>query len=143
MVYLVARKIPIVSDTLEENANYKGFFAKTEKFFSSIPYDKLDYSFSQFLEKFLRKTKLYLMKLDNQLNKHLEKFKSAKQATHLRKERKKVFFQQLSEFKESENNIEKSEERAEEAGVKPGGREESEGNNENDGQAGKNSDTIS
>lgn len=119
MVYLVARKIPVISDTIEEGGAHRGIFAKTENFLSSIPYDKIDFLLSQFLEKTLRKTKLYLLKLDNQLNKHLEKFKNVKMQTHLRKEKKLALFDNLYKENGKEEN-----ELTEEIDIKPENEEE-------------------
>jgi len=121
MVYLSARKIPIVSDTIDEGGHTNGIFSKVESLLNSIPYDKLDYSASQFLEKFLRKTKLYLMKLDNQLNKHLEKFKHVKMQTHFRIEKKFALFEKLTEDEEKIEEVSDSGENelTEEIDIKP------------------------
>lgn len=73
---MVARKIPKIVDVIDENQ--KGgekIFSKIDKFISSLPLEKLDFIFSQVLEKVLRKFKLYVMKLDNQLSHHLKKFR--------------------------------------------------------------------
>ncbi|MDI6717846.1 MAG: hypothetical protein QMD86_02285 [Patescibacteria group bacterium] len=85
MVYLAARKVPQISDTIEETGN-PHFFGKFDRILGALPLEKLDYLFSQFLEKNIRKMKLFLMKFDNYLNRHLEKFKTAK---HIRKHSKK------------------------------------------------------
>jgi hypothetical protein len=76
MIYLVAKKIPQIVDVIDESQ--KGgekVFSKIDKFIASLPLEKLDFIFSQMLEKMMRKFKLYVMKLDNQLSHHLKKFK--------------------------------------------------------------------
>ena len=122
MVYIVARKIPVISDNVDEIESHNSVSSKIESLINSIPLDKIDFVLSQFLEKTLRKTKLLLMKLDNYLNHHLEKFKNVKQATNLQKEKKLALFEKLTE----DNNIqeEASEEKTEDIYVKPEGEEE-------------------
>ncbi len=77
MIYLVAKKVPQIIDVVDENqGGSQKVFSKIDKVISSLPMEKFDFVFSQMLEKSLRKFKLYVMKLDNQLTQHLRKYKS-------------------------------------------------------------------
>lgn len=77
MIYLVARKVPQIIDIVDENnTGGQKLFSKIDKFIASLPLEKIDFVVSQVLEKALRKLKLLLMKLDNQLTHHLKKFKA-------------------------------------------------------------------
>ena len=84
MIYLIARKIPLISDRAEENGlmHPKGFFGKVEFMIESLPLEKMDFAFSRFFEKKLRQLRIGLMKMDNYLVKHLETFKNIKNARH-------------------------------------------------------------
>ena len=80
MIYLAACKVPRIIDVVDEGAlnKPKGLSAKLDHLLSSLPLEKIDFFVSQFLEKILRKTKLWMMKLDNQLTHHLNKYKKFK-----------------------------------------------------------------
>ena len=122
MVYIIARKIPVISDNMDEIESHNSVSSKIEKLINSIPLDKIDFILSQFLEKTLRKIKLLLMKLDNYLNRHLEKFKNVKQATNLQKEKKLALFEKLTEDDNAQE--EAGEGKTEDIYVKPKGEEE-------------------
>ena len=69
MIYLVARALPRIGDELQETPT------KIDRLFASIPLHKADAFLNNFLEKFLRKTKLFLMKLDNYVGGYLDQIK--------------------------------------------------------------------
>lgn len=69
MIYMVARAVPRIGDEIQET------HTKLDRLFASIPLHKADALLNNFLEKFLRKTKLVLMKLDNSLGSYLDKIR--------------------------------------------------------------------
>lgn len=76
MIYLIARAVPRVSDEVVD-----GIIKKKTKFdhlFSFLWIEKIDPLLHNFLEKFLRKMKLFLMKLDSVTTNYLEKVKKYK-----------------------------------------------------------------
>jgi len=68
MIYLVARTLPRVDETVivERKNNY------IDKLIKRIPLEKADAFVSMVMEKFLRKFKVLVLKLDNLLTKHLQ-----------------------------------------------------------------------
>lgn len=74
MIYLTARGVSRVSDTIEENTpvHQKSRF---DKLIAFLPLEKIDLLISEYFEKILRKIKLSLMKLDNIITGHLDKIK--------------------------------------------------------------------
>lgn len=95
LVYLAARKIPQISDTLPEDTTGqpKGFWHQIELILGRLPLDKFDIAISQFLEKNIRKMKLTLARFDNYLTHHLEQFKQVKHRTHKKQQKKFVLFE--------------------------------------------------
>jgi hypothetical protein len=71
IIYLIARAAPRVGDTADLTA--KNYQSRLDKFIASLPIEKLDFIFSSFLEKILRKMRVFLLKWDNLLTKHLNK----------------------------------------------------------------------
>lgn len=69
MIYMVARAVPRIGDEIPET------HTKVDRFFASIPLHRADALLNNFLEKFLRKIKLVLMKLDNSIVGYLDKIK--------------------------------------------------------------------
>lgn len=67
VLYLTVKALPRVE---EVPGDEKGFFDRWA--YSEVP-EKFDAALNGFLLKFLRKTKVYIMKLDNTLAKHLQK----------------------------------------------------------------------
>lgn len=69
MVYLMARSLPRVEGAGERSAflDYLGKWAR------KIPVTKIDSSLSNYLEKTLRKIKIFVLKIDNVINKRLNK----------------------------------------------------------------------
>lgn len=74
MIYMISRGVARVNDVAEENpaAPQKSRF---DKLVARLPMEKIDLLISEYFEKFLRKSKLSLMKLDNLVSGHLEKIK--------------------------------------------------------------------
>ena len=99
LVYLAARKIPEISDTLPEDmtGQPKGFWHQIELLLGNLPLDRFDLAVSQFLEKNIRKMKLFLARLDNYLTHHLEQFKKVKHQTHHKQQKKFVLFESAPE----------------------------------------------
>ena len=111
MIYLVARKVPKIVDTVEEThtAGSGTLFSRFDRFISSLPLEKVDFFVSQILEKFLRKTRVVFMKLDNQMARHLEKFKN-KVAAGGEGQKKIMLFEKEAETKEENREEIKKEE---------------------------------
>jgi len=72
IIYLMARAVPRVGDEISKPT------VKFDHWFGSLQLEKLDVILSNFLEKLLRKIKLFLMKLDNVTNNYLDKVKQIK-----------------------------------------------------------------
>lgn len=102
MVYMAARKIPQITDTVPEESTGQptGFWHRVELMLGKLPLDKFDLLFSQFLEKNIRKIKLVLARFDNYLAHHLEQFKKIKQRAHRKQQKKFALFEDQSEAKE-------------------------------------------
>jgi len=81
IVYLIARGIPRIDDTLREEPKNK-IDHKIDHWFSKIPIEKFDVALSNFLEKFLRRTRIGLLRMDNFLVKHLNKVKTTNQTNN-------------------------------------------------------------
>ncbi len=71
MVYLFARGVSRVSDSIEEDAQKSKF----DKLIDFLPLEKIDLVINEYFEKILRKIKLILMKLDNVVSNRLDKIK--------------------------------------------------------------------
>ena len=73
IIYLFARALPRVLETAssEPRKNY------LEDFFRKFPLEKADAFSSYWLERFLRKLKIVVLRLDNLLSKHLSNLKPA------------------------------------------------------------------
>jgi hypothetical protein len=101
MVYMAARKIPQITDTVPEQTSGQptGFWHRVELVLGRLPLDKFDLLFSQFLEKNIRKIKLLLARLDNYLAHHLEQFKKIKQRAHRKQQKKFALFEEQSDTK--------------------------------------------
>lgn len=74
VVYLFARAAPRIDDTLEQKEK-----DKTGKLLSKIPIERIDMALSNFWEKFLRRMRVSLLKIDNFLMNHLNRRKSSAQ----------------------------------------------------------------
>ena len=70
MIFIIGRAAPRIDDNIKEPA-----INKLERWFASLPFDKIDAVFNNFLEKTLRRIKLITLKLDNAVNNYLGKIK--------------------------------------------------------------------
>lgn len=68
VIFLAARVLPRISETASTSKTKTNLF-------SSFPFEKVDAAVNAFLEKTLRKIKLFFLKMDNTISKLLEKFK--------------------------------------------------------------------
>ena len=73
---MFARAIPRVSDSGEENvgkpSSLRSYF---DRLGSRLPLSKIDAALNSFFEKFLRKSKVVVMKVDNLLNMYINKIR--------------------------------------------------------------------
>ena len=72
MIYLVARAIPRVSEIVAPVNQRKPLDELVKK----IPFDKIDAFLNSLTAKFLRKAKIFVLKLDNLISQYLTKFKT-------------------------------------------------------------------
>jgi hypothetical protein len=72
VIYLIARAVPRVGDEISKPT------LNLDRWLGSLKLEKLDVAFGNFMEKLLRKIKLFLMKLDNVTNNYLDKIKQTK-----------------------------------------------------------------
>ena len=72
MIYLAALAVPRISET---DLRGDSLSERLEKLIKKIPLEKADALISYWLEKFLRKFKIAVLKLDNLLTKHLQGLK--------------------------------------------------------------------
>ena len=77
IVYLIAKGVPRIDDTLREEPKNK-----IDHWFSKIPIEKFDVALSNFLEKFLRRLRVGILRMDNFLVKHLNRMKTANQTNN-------------------------------------------------------------
>lgn len=77
IVYLLARTVPRITDENEVGGRSADRF---DKLVSKIPLAKIDAALDSFLLKFLRKTKVLIMKVDNLLNIYLNKLRKKEQS---------------------------------------------------------------
>ena len=75
-IYMIARAVPRVSDEVADGIIKRQ--TKLDNLFSFLWVEKIDPLLHNFLEKFLRNMKLFLMKLDNITTDYLEKIKKYK-----------------------------------------------------------------
>lgn len=69
VLYLTVQALPRIEEVPEDE---KGFFERWTH--SEMP-EKIDAAFNNFLLKFLRRTKVIILKFDNTLAKHLQKIR--------------------------------------------------------------------
>lgn len=74
MIYLVSRALPRIND-IEVEA--KTPLARFDSFLAKLPLEKLDVIFGSFLEKFLRRFRVGVLRLDNWLNYKINQVKAA------------------------------------------------------------------
>lgn len=73
LIYLISRSVPRVTEINQSHPKRDYFGELMEK----IPLEKVDAFISANLEKFLRKLKVVIMKLDNLVTKHLKSVRPA------------------------------------------------------------------
>lgn len=73
MAFLAARALPRV----EPAENPKSVWSHIDEWFGRLPLHRLDDRVNAFLFKFLKRTRLVVMKIDNRIIRHLDKVKSA------------------------------------------------------------------
>jgi len=94
MIYLVARAVPRVGDDIAgSSAN------RFDKLIAVIPLEKIDAACGIFLEKLLRKIRLFLLKVDNVLNGYLNKLRKISGNGHKNGESKPSLFTSSNEEK--------------------------------------------
>jgi len=105
MVYIIARGTPRIDDRLEEKGKNK-----LDRWFSKIPIEKIDITLSNFLEKFLRRLRVCLLRMDNFLVGHLNKIKSATQSNNKKSDLLQAIASKETEENDKTNNIEEAKE---------------------------------
>jgi len=73
VIYLLARAVPRIHES-GEIVHAPGRF---DRLLSKLPLQKIDERINVFLEKFLRRAKVVLMKLDNFINHHLGRLRKS------------------------------------------------------------------
>lgn len=71
IIYLMARSLPRV----QEGEGHVTISDYLERWVAKLPLSKIDNSLNKRIEKFLRRTKVLVLKLDNSINRHLNKRK--------------------------------------------------------------------
>lgn len=96
MVFLVARAAPRIGDTLpdERRGGRAGLGKKFYNLVESLPLQKIDLAATKFLEKVLRRTRVLIIKLDNKLVSHLERFKLMRKSSVEQQKKEFVLFKE-------------------------------------------------
>lgn len=106
MLYLVARSLPRIG---EEVSSKPGFIERLSS--SEIP-EKIDAVFNNFLFKFLKKSKVFLLKVENFVNNKLKTISPNGNGQHLNgltaNPKPKIDFKDLAENVQTEEGIEKT-----------------------------------
>ena len=76
IVYLFARALPRVTD--EATAPPSKLWLRVEDYFRKLPLQKIDAALSGVIEKFLRKARVVVMKLENAVNAGIHKVRNGK-----------------------------------------------------------------
>ncbi len=104
MVYLVARGVSRVGDTIEDGAQ-AGQKSKFDKLVNFFPLEKIDLTLNEYLEKILRKIKLVFMKWDNIVTGYLDKIKKTNgNGKNGGAEKPNLFFKDLTKEKKPQHN---------------------------------------
>lgn len=101
MIYLIARTAPRISDDIIKQSKNKT--NKFDRLIFFLRLEKLDLIFHDFLEKTLRKLKLFLMKLDNIAGNYLNKVKNYKSNSNGKNKKEKPTLFDSNTIDESEN----------------------------------------
>ncbi len=88
IIYLFARAVPRVNDEVTAS-NRRNILAE---WVSSLPLHKLDTAFSNFLEKFLRRVRLILMRLENSVAGYLTEVRKSNSAKSRNGEARSTLF---------------------------------------------------
>jgi len=99
MIYLVARAVPRVGDDI--TGAPAGSF---DKLMAAIPLDKIDAAFGIFLEKFLRRVRLFLLSVDNIIGGYLNKLRKMGGNGHKNGESKPNIFTSNNEDKKEDES---------------------------------------
>ena len=91
MVYLLTKAVPRITEAGEPVTHPLNAF---DRFIAKLPLDKVDRGLHSFFEKFLRKSKIVLSKIDNRLNTHLNRLKD-REATQERMQENKERFEKI------------------------------------------------
>ncbi|MBI3638647.1 hypothetical protein HY227_02800 [Candidatus Wolfebacteria bacterium] len=98
MIYLVARAVPRIGDDIQVSPSVN----KLDRLIASLPLEKIDSVFGSFLEKTLRRLRLVLMRLDNNVGNYLNKIKKFNNANGQKNgEEKATLFTNNSKEEES------------------------------------------
>lgn len=103
MIYLIARAAPRVGDS-EESFEKFSYTSRLDQLIAKIPFDEIDAALSIFVEKFLRKLKLLLLKWDNLLSEHIKKIKKINDNNGFQKEEKSNLFDSDNQLKDNIDN---------------------------------------
>lgn len=74
VIYLVARAVPRIEDDVPAST-INGGLSKIDRWLNALRPERFDAILNVFLEKFLRKVRLILMRIDNTVNGYLSKIK--------------------------------------------------------------------
>ncbi len=96
IIYLIARAAPRVGDN-EESFKKFSYSSRLDRLIAKIPFDDIDAFLSIFVEKFLRKLKLLLLKWDNLLSEHIKKIKKINGDDFQKEEKPNLFDNQTDE----------------------------------------------
>jgi len=76
IIYLIARAVPRITESGTALPRQNTF----DRFISRLPLTEIDSAFNSFLEKFLRKAKVLIMKIDNLITNWIGKVKKPSEA---------------------------------------------------------------
>ncbi len=74
-IYILARALPRVNSE-EDRAAASG---RLDRIVAKIPFHKIDVQLTSFLEKFLRRVRVVLLKVDNLLSHHVRRLRASKE----------------------------------------------------------------
>lgn len=103
MIYLLARALPRITDAQHETAVHVNFF---DRLIDRLPMERIDIVISTFLEKLLRKFKLFISKIDTVINTHLTR---VRKSSPIHKEQEGVILKEKMEAMAEAVEKEKSE----------------------------------
>lgn len=98
VIYLLARAVPRV----HESGDVVHAPGRFDRLLSKLPLQKIDARLNVFLEKFLRRAKVILMKFDNSINYHLGRLRKSNNVSET--EKKPDLFQEVNSDKKENNS---------------------------------------